>query len=368
MKKNYLLTLLFFLTAFFVTHARAEEEIFHNLMAQEIANLKEHDAHFKKEYQLKNDMLRSLLLDVRTMAFINDKQDAIDQITNYLLFKVFPGPALNLVFHKGLVAVNATQAPLLHELIGTLAQKMNITKPAIFITRDKSIFNACASSLAPNASLIIIGQKLLNTLSESELRSVLAHELAHVKNNHIPKQLGCSLGILTGSIILWRYLFCDEKKSFTEEALKSTADHSGTMLKSLAFLGAIIGVELLMLNLSRTFEEEADTDAIKITNDPQSFIDMISKLEDEVEQEFENYQEEWDYVIEEIKKIKESSSWHAWLYQNRAFVGLNLMKASRDQALKEDGGTHPSWKTRKEYAQRLLQTEQKDYSVTDSLS
>lgn len=367
MKKNYLLTLIFFLSTVVITqaHSKTEKEIFHNPMAQEIANLKKHNAEFKKEYQLKNDTLRSLLIDVRTMAFISDKHNSIDQITNYVFFKVFPGPALNLAFPKGLVSVNATQAPLLHELIDNLAHKMNIAKPAIFITRDKSIFNACASSLSTNASLIIIGQKLLNSLSEQELRSVLAHELAHVKNNHVPKQLCCSLGILTGSVLLWRYLFCDVKKSTDKTTINDATSRPETVGKALMFIGAVIWAELLILNFSRIFEKEADTDAIATTNDPQSFINMISKIEDEVEKEFNNYQEEYDYVIEEIKKIKESSSWHAWLYETRASAHLSSMKEIRDQALDYDNGTHPSCKTRKEYARQLLQ---KDYSITDSLS
>ncbi len=364
MKKNYLFTLIFFLIAFAATHAHAEEEIFHSPIAQEFANLKEHDANFKKEYQLKNEILRSLLLDIRTMAFINDKHDSIDQITNYVFFKVFPGPAINLAFPKGLVAVNSTQAPLLHELIDNLAHKMNIAKPAIFITRDKSIFNAFASSLSTNASLIIIGQKLLSSLSQQELQSVLAHELAHVKNNHVPKQLCCSLGLIAGSIILWRYLFCNKTKT-TAQATIDNATYYEETGKFLMFLGAVIGTEVLILNFSRIFEKEADIDAIAITNDPQSFIDMISRIEDEVEKEFNNYQEEYDYVIEEIKKIKESSSLHAWLYETRASAHLSSMKESRDQALDYDDGTHPSCKTRKEYARQLLQ---KDYSVTDSLS
>ncbi|MBX9830803.1 M48 family metalloprotease [Candidatus Babeliales bacterium] len=348
----------------------ASVSVANNPIAQELANLKKNNEDFKNEYKLKNSSLQSLLLDIRTMAFIDTMPDLVDQIANYTFFKIFPGPLISAAFPKGLVFVSATQAPKLHYMIENLAQAMNIAKPAIFIARDKKLFNACASSLAPNASLMIIGEKLLNTLSESELQSVLAHELAHVKNNHIPKQLCCSLGILIGTIVAWRYFCCKEDESVTDsiKAYVSQERKSSDIVIKLAIVGSFIAAQILMLKFSRTCEEEADTDAIKVTNDPQGFINMIGKIENYVDKEFSKFEQEYAYVLKEIEKIEPTSSWHAWLYQSRAQSDFALAKITRDQALKEDGGTHPSCKTRKEYAQAFLPPQLSDYSSPDSLS
>ncbi|MBY0353876.1 M48 family metalloprotease [Candidatus Babeliales bacterium] len=368
MKKQLILGLFSLTTFFGSSFIGASTDSPNNPIAQEIADLKKFNEDFNKEYNLKNSSLQSILLDVRTLSFIDTIQDPLDQLANYAFFKLFPGPLISAAFPKGLVFLSATQAPKLHELVGNLAKAMGINKPAIFIARDKKLFNACASSLTPNASLMIIGEKLLNDLSETELQSVLAHELAHVKNNHIPKQLCCSLGILVGSGLAWYYLFINNKKESETSAPKGTEKKISNLLPKITFIATFIAVQLLMLKLSRTFEEEADTDAIRITNNPHGFIDMISKLENHVKEEFNKFEKEFEFVLKEIEKIEPNSSWHAWLYRQRALSDFALAQLRREQTLTDDGGTHPSCKTRKEYAQAFLPKQACDHSSSDSLS
>ena len=72
----------------------------------------------------------------------------------------------------------------LYQTVEELSRKIKIPMPKLYITPDRQA-NAFATGRGPGHASVAVTQGILDTLSKDELRGVLAHELAHVKNRDI---------------------------------------------------------------------------------------------------------------------------------------------------------------------------------------
>ena len=80
--------------------------------------------------------------------------------------------------------VDKASAP---ELVGTveeLAGRAGLPMPAVYIVRDPSP-NAFATGRNPQNAAVAVTSGLMDLLEAREVRGVLAHELAHIKNREI---------------------------------------------------------------------------------------------------------------------------------------------------------------------------------------
>lgn len=69
----------------------------------------------------------------------------------------------------------------LYSLVRGLAQSAKLPMPRIYMTESKSP-NAFATGRNPQKAVVCVTKGILELLDENELKGVLAHELAHVKN------------------------------------------------------------------------------------------------------------------------------------------------------------------------------------------
>lgn len=72
----------------------------------------------------------------------------------------------------------------LHTEVETLAQRAGIPKPRLFLIREDQP-NAFATGRNPEHGVVAVTQGLLDNLDRREIRGVLAHEIAHIKNRDI---------------------------------------------------------------------------------------------------------------------------------------------------------------------------------------
>ena len=80
--------------------------------------------------------------------------------------------------------VSESEAPDLHRLIAELAQLYDVPKPRVYLIPSEQP-NAFATGRNPEHSAVAVTQGLLQHLPRDEVRGVLAHEFAHIKNRDI---------------------------------------------------------------------------------------------------------------------------------------------------------------------------------------
>ncbi len=72
----------------------------------------------------------------------------------------------------------------IYDMVEELSRKIKIPMPKLYITPDQQA-NAFATGRGPGHASVAVTQGILDTLPKEELRAVLAHELAHVKNRDV---------------------------------------------------------------------------------------------------------------------------------------------------------------------------------------
>lgn len=72
----------------------------------------------------------------------------------------------------------------LYQMIEELSHKMKIPMPKLYITPDMQA-NAFATGRGPGHASVAVTKGILQVLDKNELRGVLAHEMAHIKNRDV---------------------------------------------------------------------------------------------------------------------------------------------------------------------------------------
>ncbi|MBT4321916.1 zinc metalloprotease HtpX [Candidatus Woesearchaeota archaeon] len=161
-----------------------------------------------------------------------------------------------------------SEKPELHDLLKDLSMRAAIKTPKLYLIPSPNP-NAFATGRSENTAVVAVTQGLLDLLSERELRGVLAHELAHIKNKDI--LLTTISSIIAGTLMYlamlarWTAIFSSNKDSNLGEVL---------VLSILAPIAAT----LINLSISRSREYLADEVGSKITKDPKSLSEALVKI------------------------------------------------------------------------------------------
>jgi STE24 endopeptidase len=140
-------------------------------------------------------------------------------------------------------------------------------------SRRSTAINAYVDGLGPSKRVVVF-DNTLRQLPPAQLRSVLAHELGHVKGNDIVRG------------IAWLALVAPLGVLFIQLAGGALARRSGDDPRSPAALPALalsVAAALFVLGiasnqLSRRVEARADSFALELTKDPKALIGVQKKL------------------------------------------------------------------------------------------
>ncbi len=184
------------------------------------------------------------------------------------------GPDVVLRMYKA-QPVSREQFPVGHQILDQLVERAGLEhRPKLCIVPSK-MMNAFAVGRKHN-SAIAMTDKLVRAMTQRELAGVMAHEMAHIRNEDIK--------VMAIADMVSR--FTSMMSTFGSFALLANLPSlflgMGTTVPwivVLILMGAPTIGGLLQLALSRTREYDADLGAVMLTGDPDGLASALIKLE-----------------------------------------------------------------------------------------
>ena len=169
--------------------------------------------------------------------------------------------------------VSAAQAPELHAMVEELAGRAGLPKPKVYISPSPQP-NAFATGRNPSHSAVAVTEGLMQQCPPEEIRAVLAHEMAHIRNRDI----------LIGSIaaaIATAISFVANMAMFAGLFGGSSDDDEGPSGASMLLMAIVapIAAGMLQMAVSRSREFEADRVGARISGDPLALASALRRLE-----------------------------------------------------------------------------------------
>lgn len=169
--------------------------------------------------------------------------------------------------------VSEAEAPDLHRMVTELAGIAGVPKPRVFLIPSDQP-NAFASGRSPKHAVVAVTEGLLKYMPTEQVRGVMAHEFAHIKNRDI-LVMGIAAtisGIISaiGNIAQFALIFGGFGRS----------DEDRNPMAELAIaIVAPIAAMLLQLAVSRQREYLADATAAEMLGTGKPLADALGTLE-----------------------------------------------------------------------------------------
>jgi len=164
----------------------------------------------------------------------------------------------------------------LHRMVENLSITAGIPKPRVYIIPDQ-VPNAFATGRNKKHAAIAVTQGLLQILDRAELEGVIAHEMAHIRNQDM--LVSTMAVVLAGFISLLADFFL---RATLFGGMRGSDDSRGGGLFiligfGLAVLAPIFGT-LLRLAVSRSREYMADASGALLTRYPEGLASALEKI------------------------------------------------------------------------------------------
>ena len=166
--------------------------------------------------------------------------------------------------------VGPEEAPRLHRIVRELVQGTDLPMPRVAIVPSMNP-NAFATGRDPKHAVVAATEGILRLLDDEELRGVMAHELAHVKNRDI---LIMSLAATVAGAIAFA-----ARSAFWSMLFGGNRNGGGNVLVAvLLAVTAPIAAILVQLAISRNREYAADRVGAQIHGRPLALASALRKL------------------------------------------------------------------------------------------
>ena len=170
---------------------------------------------------------------------------------------------------SGAKPISEQEAPGLYQMVRELTTRADIPMPSLYMIPSEQP-NAFATGRSPKNSAVAVTQGITKLLSEDELRGVIAHELAHIRNRDILTQ---SVAATIGGAITYIAYMLMWFGSDDESPLSIVASLAMVIL-------APIAASLIQLAISRQREYSADATGAQICGNPESLASALLRLEE----------------------------------------------------------------------------------------
>ncbi len=167
-----------------------------------------------------------------------------------------------------------SQYPDLHRSVEEAAKSANIPKPKVYIVPSENP-NAFATGPNYKNSVVAVTQGIMKLLSKEELKGVIAHEVAHIKNRDM---LISTIAATIATVITYVAHMAQFASLFGG---MGRDDNKGGNIIGLLFLAILapIAAMLIQLAISRSREYIADETGAKLIKSPISLANALLKLD-----------------------------------------------------------------------------------------
>lgn len=163
------------------------------------------------------------------------------------------------------------QAPELYQMLREMTHRANMPMPRLYLIPEMQP-NAFATGRDPQRGVVAVTQGLLQMMNYEEVKGVIAHELAHIKNRDT--LIMAIAATIAGAISALAHMF------YYATLLFGNRDERGNPLAALALvIVAPIAAMIVQLAISRAREYEADKVGAEIAGTPVGLASALRKLE-----------------------------------------------------------------------------------------
>ena len=178
---------------------------------------------------------------------------------------------------SGAKEIQKNDNPKLFNIVEEVSASANVPMPRVYLINEPAP-NAFATGRDPKHSSVAVTTGLLEILDKNELTSVVAHEISHIKNYDIRVStivfgLVCLVGLF--SDLGFRLLFYGHSRRSSDEERSPI----GFLIIIVSAILSPIAASLVQMAISREREYLADASSAKITNNPDSMISALKKLD-----------------------------------------------------------------------------------------
>ena len=161
-----------------------------------------------------------------------------------------------------------------YDMVEELCHNASIPMPKLWYI-PTPMANAFATGRNPKHASVAVTQGIIDILDEHELRGVLAHELAHVKNRDIliatiAATMATAIGYIA-HMMQWAFIFGGFNRG-------GNRDRGGGFGALLAAIIMPIAAMLIQLAISRSREYLADESGAHYAQDPLALASALEKL------------------------------------------------------------------------------------------
>ena len=158
-----------------------------------------------------------------------------------------------------------------YNMVKELAENAQLPMPKVYVMNEQQP-NAFATGRNPEHAAVAATVGIMQILSERELRGVMAHELAHVKNRDtLISTISATVAGAISSIAQFGMFFGGGRNDDGERSMSP-------IVSMLMMFLAPLAASLIQMAISRAREFEADRGGAEISKDPQALASALEKI------------------------------------------------------------------------------------------